>query len=143
MNCRHTEEFVLPGFAPLGSQPLSLSLMLVYRLPKKRNGTHETFSKNKNIYIFFFEGGVYVTSFSVFHFEATVSIGLRNVLRMVTSILQNQMSMLRSRVRHSLSFFYPSSSKVGNILLSLFPPLQLVRTGTIPRKEVKIPYRPN
>ena len=30
-----------------------------------------------------------VTSFSVFHTEATVSIGLKNVLRMVTSILQN------------------------------------------------------
>ena len=30
-----------------------------------------------------------VTSFSVFHAEATVSIGLKNVHRMVTSILQN------------------------------------------------------
>ena len=32
---------------------------------------------------------IYVTSFSVFHTEATVSIGLEKVLRMVTSILQN------------------------------------------------------
>ena len=32
---------------------------------------------------------VYVTSFSVFHNKATVSIGLKNVLRMVTSILYN------------------------------------------------------
>ena len=48
---------------------------------------------------------MYVTSFSVFHTEATVSIGLKNVLRMVTSILQNYMSMLRSKARQiSLSF---------------------------------------
>ena len=32
---------------------------------------------------------MYVTSFSVFHTEITVSIGLRIILRMVTSILQN------------------------------------------------------
>ena len=37
----------------------------------------------------FFQFTMYVTSFSVFHIEATVSIGLKNVLRMVTSILQN------------------------------------------------------
>ena len=31
---------------------------------------------------------IYVTSFSVFYIEATVSIGLKNVFRMATSILQ-------------------------------------------------------
>ena len=37
---------------------------------------------------------MYVTSSSVFHTEETVSIGLKNVLRVVTFILQNWMSML-------------------------------------------------
>ena len=32
---------------------------------------------------------IHVTSFSVFHTEATVSIGLKNVLRVVASTLHN------------------------------------------------------
>ena len=35
---------------------------------------------------------MHVTSFSVFHTEATMSIGLKNIFRMVTFILQNQVS---------------------------------------------------
>ena len=35
------------------------------------------------------EKDIYVTSFSVFYIESPVSIGLKNVFRMVTSILQN------------------------------------------------------
>ena len=55
---------------------------------------------------------MYVTSFSVFHTtEATVSIGLKHVLRMATSILQNQMSMLRSRACQISLSFHPNSSK--------------------------------
>ena len=39
--------------------------------------------EDRNLFI------INVASFSVFHTEATVSIGLRNALRMVTSFLQN------------------------------------------------------
>ena len=60
-----------------------------------------------------------VTSFSVFHTEATVSIGLKNVLRMVTSILQNCLA--------HVSIFY-----LGN---------PVSQQGSLEYKqEVKIPY---
>ena len=55
---------------------------------------------------------IYVTSFSKVHTEETVSIGLKNVLRMVTSILHNQISMLRSRACQLPLSFFPNSSKV-------------------------------
>ena len=61
---------------------------------------------------------IYVTSFSVFHTEVTVSIGLKNVLRMV-------------RARQISLSFHPNTSKVENITLSPLSPSQLVRTGTI------------
>ena len=77
------------------------------------------------------------TSFSVFHTEATLSIGLGNVLIMVTSILQNKMSMLRSRACQISLLFYPNTSKAVNITLSLLPPSQLVRTGTIPETGLR------
>ena len=63
--------------------------------------------------------GIFVPSFSVFHTEATVSIGLKNVLRMVTSILQNCLA--------HVSIFY-----LGN---------PVSQQGSLEYKqEVKIPY---
>ena len=63
-----------------------------------------------------------VTSLSVFHTKVTVSIGLRNVLRMVTSILQNKMSMLRSRARQSLSFILPQLRQGRKLQLLITTP---------------------
>ena len=57
-----------------------------------------------------------------FILKITVSIGLNRVLRMVTSLLQNQMSMVRSRA-HSISLsFTPTKARQEILHSRLFPP---------------------
>ena len=52
-----------------------------------------------------------VTSFSVFHIEATVCIGLKNKFIIVTFILQNYMSMLEAERVKSLFHFIPTHAR--------------------------------
>ena len=81
------------------------------RVPKQSQGR----CRYKWMPIYSPDGPIYLTSFSVFHTEVTARIGLKHVLRVVTSILQNQMSMLRSRAHQISLSFHPNSSKVENL----------------------------
>ena len=76
---------------------LSPRLRLTQKTRFQKNKTRLVCCKDTELFYNYFYvltcitliSGMYVTSFSVFYTEATVSIGLKNVLRMVTSILQN------------------------------------------------------
>ena len=74
--------------------------------------------------------GINVTSFSILHTEATVSIDLKNVLRMVTSILWNHLLIMHFILFHSFTKpkskgFY-SAKNMFKLCVFYFQPLSYV-----------------